>query len=340
MGINTVCQAWSSTPSECSYASCDTVVGEVEFGRFAGTFVAKQVKVLHVQVRNLTRVGWHHLSNFNQVVDLCLDVTSGPLDLRPIRAMTQLQDCMLIGSDVSNQNLQELGPLPNLRRLTVHGGNVSDLGVKTLSQNLRKLEMLDINRCRVTDACLQSIATLRDLVFLRLKSGDYDDERRLSDGGAYGIWKLPRLQYVSMDWNAHMHHIVHPIAPLRELDLSCGGADDWSVSNIASSFPHLIYLDVSGTNITDHALKPLCALHALQSLNVHFCKLTPVALECLTALPNLHTLCISSPHVEPVEHLAALLRMACERRVLITPTNEWTLSKNDARAVYQLVTSL
>ena len=178
--------------------------------------------------------GWKNLKRLNLRGTKITDKTLEMLATAP-----GLESLDIGFAEITDVGLDHLSLLPNLRELTIGGNKLTDLGVQMLRQ-LPQLTYLDLSGFQrtdsglwsisLTDAGLESVATLGDLKELRLGGTSVSGR---------GLEQLKGLQEI------------------ERLDLQgCKRITDTAVP-VLSSFTRLKVLDVKDTALTAEALEGL-----------------------------------------------------------------------------------
>ncbi|KAE8654503.1 Octicosapeptide/Phox/Bem1p domain-containing protein / tetratricopeptide repeat-containing protein [Hibiscus syriacus] len=160
---------------------------------------------------------------------------------------------------------------------------------------LHKLNMLNLEGCNVTAACLDSISALVALAYLNLgRCG-------LTDDGCDKFSGLKNLKVLNLAFNDITDACLVHLKELVAVDLVPGSL--WPVTpqksrvvhtevgsnglRHLSGLTHLETLNLSFTLVTDSGLKKLSGLTALKSLNLDARQITDVGLSALISLTGL-----------------------------------------------------
>ena len=122
----------------------------------------------------------------------------------------------LTDTQVTNDDLKQLGRLPQLESLEVTGGTVDDAGVANLS-GLAQLQRLYLNKLNVTDAGLAALEKLVHLKVLSLKNTKIDGE------GLKLVTKLPHLEVLNLAGTKVADDTFGQIQQLKDLDTLVAG---------------------------------------------------------------------------------------------------------------------
>ena len=184
--------------------------------------------------------------------------------LRRVAALPRLRMLILHECNRTDDDMRLLRGLTNLERLTIpDASRVTDAGIGCLAE-LTKLKRLDLVNYRTTDEglrCLGRLTSLEDLALtMRV---DHPDQRTASPppraeaaGSIASPCALKGLAQLSK------------LNKLRVLDLSFNKAVSdawlWYIGQLS----HLVYLDLSGTDVTSSGLMQLARLKKLESLDL------------------------------------------------------------------------
>ena len=127
------------------------------------------------------------------VVDIREKPISGDLALTPLRNTVGLRKLNLDNSPVTDEGLQSLGPMPELRDLSLSRTLITDAAIPMLVQQFPGLEHLRLDRTAITDKSLNDIVKLSSLKELSLF------RTRVSDAGCTLTSKLTTLKKISLD---------------------------------------------------------------------------------------------------------------------------------------------
>jgi Leucine Rich Repeat (LRR) protein len=180
-----------------------------------------------------------------------------------LRGMTSLQTLGLDNSTITDQDLEVVENLPDLRCLGLEHTAISDAGLKHL-RGLAKLETLYLSETRVTDRGLASLAPLSTLLNLNLRHTAIQGQGLASLSGMNGLWFLD-LEESAID-DRGLESML-PLTGLKVLVLRRTKITDAGLRRL-DRFPSLISLDLANTGVTDAALSYLEAATGLRVLEL------------------------------------------------------------------------
>lgn len=131
-----------------------------------------------------------------------------------LAGMSEIKRLTFETTDLTDNGVSIIAKLPNLEKLTVHGGNTSDIGLESLSQN-------------------QSLMTLH------LVNVD------LTDGGLPALFAIPKLDYLTIYCrkrsknkltNLAIHHLSK-LKHLKKLNVGGGWLSSSAVDELKTSLP-------------------------------------------------------------------------------------------------------
>ena len=120
-------------------------------------------------VGRATDEGARSLNQFPALLELCLvgpEITDLALD--SIGRQNQLTT-LEIGAAISDAGLGRLKNLTTLSTLRFAGAKITDAGVRIIAEQWPHLDNLDLAGCPITDAALEHLAAMKQLVSLSLK---------------------------------------------------------------------------------------------------------------------------------------------------------------------------
>jgi len=165
----------------------------------------------------------------------------------------------------SDEALQHLVGLPNLRVLTLDVGQASDDSMRYF-QGIRRLERLCMAGADVGD---EGVANLESLKRLR---NVYISDARLTDKSMRVFARLPRLEVLSLEGNKFTDKALETIRGATGLTQLMIGEGDITVTDKGlghlAGLKNLRVLGLQGSQITDAGLKHFEALPNLRELRV------------------------------------------------------------------------
>lgn len=196
------------------------------------------------------------------------------------------------GARIEDEDLQCLEDLPDLKSVVVHRLPIGDAGVAHLS-GLSKLERLELSRTNLTDAGMAHIAKLVNLRHLDISNTEVGDA-----GLRYlpSLSKLESLRLTSTNVTDDGLGPVGELKNLQELILPPAASTDRGLGHLRG-LTNLRLLSVWGDDrMTDAGMLIVGQMPNLEYLAVHG-HITDAGLKNLTALKNLKTLFVRSPHI-------------------------------------------
>lgn len=212
----------------------------------------ESVEVLNIQGTSISDSGLRNLSLFPNLTSVnlnYLDITGqgfGSVQSSTIEYLSLEQ------SSFQNQYLKNLSNLENLAVLILTKTNISD---PSGLQGLKKLRILNLSRCPVSNKGLEGIAKLESLEQLFLWRTDISDE---------GIKFLTALKH------------------LKSLGLGETDVSDAAVQEL-STLP-LVFIDLSGTDISDKSVEWIAKFPKLESISLYGTSISNEGLERLKQL--------------------------------------------------------
>ena len=186
------------------------------------------------------RVVYHINESYSKKLKV-LHVSGG--ELANIDLLTSLVDFKLDYVKVTEEELQKIASLPQLKKLHVHGGiygDYGDFGKFIFSSGLEELEELGLYDCYIDEN-----------IFQYLK-------------------RLGRLRKLSLKYTGLTDALLRNVSNLRELielDISCNNITDLGLKHV-SNLTKLTKLDISDTFITDAGMEYLVHLGNLKVLHL------------------------------------------------------------------------
>ena len=147
---------------------------------------------------------------------------------------TEVESVSLSNIQRTNDGLESIKELSQVRRLWLSDCNVADVGLEHLS-GLTHLHELDLSGTFITDAGLPHLIALTRLESLRLRN------TRITDVGAQELKGLTRLQILDLRWTYVTDAGLVPIKELtnlKELWLSDSKVTDAGVNELQKALPN------------------------------------------------------------------------------------------------------
>ena len=215
-------------------------------------------------------------------------------------------------SDITDQGLISLPPMPGVLFLQLDGTAISDAAMPRIGE-FRQLEWLDLRQTRVSSAGLAHLGRLAHLALLDLAGTQLDSSgleslcalpnlgnldlggTAVDDGGLEAVGRLTNLQYLNLSHTQITDQGIHELRRLTEL----------------------VDLDLSDTPVTGRSLSELRAMSQLQVL--HYSPTSTAALGQLPALPSLEHLHLTGPGVSDLA-MVHILRMRSLKKLSLERT--------------------
>ncbi|GJT21028.1 F-box/LRR-repeat protein 14-like protein isoform X1 [Tanacetum coccineum] len=230
---------------------------------------------------DVTDIGLCHVKDCKNVEDLNMNFCDKISDvgLGCISGLKKLEalniNCCNCITDV---DMKPLSDLTNLKELQISCSKVTDHGI-TFLKGLHKLALLNMERCPITSACLDSLLDRVGLHYLNVSRSNFTDEfsTQVFKSTKHGI--QPVL--------AHLKGLTN----LESLNLdSCMIKDGGLV--YLSGLNRLKCLELSDTEVgnnglrhhSDGGLRSLAKLSSLKSLNLDVHQITDAGLAALTSM--------------------------------------------------------
>ncbi len=253
----------------------------------------KRLRVLHLDGTDVSDAGLRALGGCTEITELYLQGAYGinmtTAGLKHLAAFKKLAKLQLGGDAVTDAGLKELAALNGLNVLDLqYADAVTDAGLKHIAVH-KNLTVLDLTYTKATADGLKELADLKELQELRLLPSRVTDQH------------LHELRRIGM-----LH--VLPFAKAKDsgraksdleivwLDLSGTQVSDAGLKEIAG-LANLIHLDLSigvtskqMRGVTDEGLKQLAGMKQLVSLDLSRTKVTDAGLKELHALTSLRRL--------------------------------------------------
>ena len=226
-----------------------------------------------------------------------------------------LSDCVA----VTDQGLESLSTLPNLKFLKVWGLSITDEGLATIGK-MEKLEVLGLNDTRISDVGtvhLANLKRLKEVMMVRTSIGDKTIEAltackelrsvrirdtTISDKAVDYLATLKKLQKLDLSENnapgitdASADKLAS-MESLVELNLWTTKVTDGAVAKLAT-MKNLTWLNLDNTPITDESVKTVSQMKQLKWLHIGSNKLTDKYAKDLMKLENLKYLNISNTSI-------------------------------------------
>ncbi len=209
------------------------------------------------------------------------------------------------GYDVTNEMLNGVERLKSLRKLSLIESKIDDHAWPALAR-IANLEILNLERTRITDLTLQSLSvvpssTLHSLVL---------DETAVTPAGLDFLGKLSNLTTLHLNRCSLDDSALEPLGRLKSLThLEIGStAVRFDVAIPDPSFPKLQHLNVNGSPIKSDGLRRIAKLPSLRWLDLTRCKTCGNGIEALKECQTLEVLYLNLSDVSDsaIPHLMKL----------------------------------
>ncbi|MCA9126219.1 MAG: hypothetical protein KDB22_04000 [Planctomycetales bacterium] len=222
------------------------------------------------------------------------------VDVHQLGALTALQDLDLSYTKISDQALEGLASLENVRSLNLrYAEYISDIGIAHL-KHWQNAEYLNVHGTKVTSSVFEHIASWHRLKFLDVAHSRVSDElfESLSD-----LNRLESFAFGGNKMSGTALPLLKSLPSLRALDVGSSQRTDsglWSVSitdaNV-SNLAQLVWLEdlrLNETTLSNRGLATLAAsLRELHTLDLSETRISSSGLAALSALPKLRILKIT-----------------------------------------------
>ncbi len=162
--------------------------------------------------------------------------------IEKLAGLTSLQEIHLVRTRTGDRSLEIFSALPNVATLRLRDTQLSDAGLEYLAR-IKGLERLDLSENSspgITDAGMQSVGRMENLVELNLWT------TQVSDEGIHSLVNLGNLRWLNLD-------------KTLVTDAAC---------QTLAQMPQLEWLHLGSNNLTDAAVQPLLKLPNLRYLNL------------------------------------------------------------------------
>lgn len=178
-----------------------------------------------------------HDGNLIEALESLWDVR--PNHFTPTRVSMGWEDGHLVAIDfkwtrLTDEAMPSLGGLPSLKRLNIHGADVSDAGLVEL-ECLLHLEELNLGRTQITDAGLNAVSKMSRLKHLDLST------TATTDVGLGSLGGLCDLEVLYLDFCREVTDrgigLLHTLPRLRLLHLHCTQVTETGVDRLVRMLP-------------------------------------------------------------------------------------------------------
>ena len=217
------------------------------------------------------------------------------------------------GEDITPDRLDALASNPDLEKLVIWGGPVTNDQLKPLSR-LAHLKGLVLGQMSIDDGVFQHIRALHDLAYLNLAytnvEGDFTELanlplqdlrlegcRRVGDRCARSLAVFSRLRQLEIHMTGLTDDGVHHLAHLPLEVLWLGGRITDRGMKVVATMTTLRHLDVCCPGVTDEGVRALSSLKELEVLWLSNCQITDESIAPLSRLKSLRELALGKTGV-------------------------------------------
>jgi hypothetical protein len=227
--------------------------------------------------------------------------------------MANEKEMSFSGEDITPDCLHALASSPDLEKLVIWGGPVTNDQLEPLSR-LAHLKGLVLGEMPIDDGVFQHVRALHDLTYLNLAytnvEGDFTELatlplqdlrlegcRRVGDRCARSLAVFPNLRQLEIHMTGLTDDGVHYLASLPLEVLWLGGRiTDRGMKEVAT-MTALRHLDVCCPGVTDEGLRALSGLERLEVLWLTNCQITDESIAPLSRLKSLRELALGKTGV-------------------------------------------
>lgn len=206
------------------------------------------------------------LSAFSSLRMLNLNVNPKLIDDASLKSLDQLNDLetLLLYSSpsVTDMGVGHLRNLKKLKHLVIAHSQVSDKGLRMITDWFPELEILNLTSTHVTDRGVPGIIGLTKLSSLALENTS------ITDAALVDIWKLKNLRVLNLEKSSISDKALKAI-------VKCQNLED---------------LFLAGTKVTPNGLKELCTLRKLLRVSLDGGVLTEEGIAALVQVRSLRKL--------------------------------------------------
>ncbi|HEY7336993.1 MAG TPA: hypothetical protein VH639_19020 [Bryobacteraceae bacterium] len=222
--------------------------------------------------------------------------------------MANEKEMSFSGEDITPDRLAALASNPDLEKLVIWGGDVTDDQLEPLSRLVR-LKSLVLGEMPIDDGVFQHIRALHDLAYLNLAytnvEGDFTELarlplqdlrlegcRRVGDQCARSLAAFPSLRQLEIHMTGLTDDGVHHLATLPLEVLWLGGPITDRGMKAVGAMTALRHLDVCCPGITDEGVRAISGLKGLEVLWLTNCRITDESIAPLSRLKSLRELAL------------------------------------------------
>jgi Leucine-rich repeat (LRR) protein len=230
------------------------------------------------------------------------NIPTDDANLVRIATLPLLRSVEVSGVGVTEKSLAELSKASALSFLALHESSVRDL--RPLGAQIRKISMLGVTGCPITDDGLSPIATATRLSTLNLS------KTNVTDAGLAHLGTLGRLRVLSLngtritdDGLANLSRLT----ALRQFELAETPVRGSGLSHLAGA-TQLLFLDLQSSAVTDEGLAFLAKLRGLKHLTLTGTSISDSGLAQLKAAKSVEVLYLQRTRItdDGLVHLAGM----------------------------------
>lgn len=266
---------------------------------------APKLQYLTLLYCNFTDTGMKAVSTMKQLklLDLRGNVLISDAGIQSLATLTNLKALRLRNTQLTDAAFDALAGMKGLRVLSIEdSGSLTDAGVAKICSYCA-IEEFDLFRCSsISDKCMESIATLKNLKRLKLRGSP------VKGPGLAAIAGFKKLEFLDLSETSvgdEALQVVATLPQLKRLDLWLTQAGDGALEAISQA-PELEWLSLKSTKVTDAGLTKLAKCGKLSYLDLEATGITDAGLKGLEVLP-LGTLSLKfTPAVDGGENQTAI----------------------------------
>ncbi len=175
----------------------------------------KKLETLSLSNHRLTDAGLENVGELSNLRILNLDVWLPTTEfsrqgLRHLGRLERLEWLNLSRHAISDEGMESVSKLKNLKNLYLTEAQITDHGLKHLP-DLKNLENLTVDRTKIGDAALEHISQISNLRSLNLS------RTNITNDGLRNLSRLTRLESLILDNTKINEHGLHHLWPMTQL---------------------------------------------------------------------------------------------------------------------------
>jgi hypothetical protein len=240
---------------------------------------------------------------------------------------------------ITDQQLREIGKLPLVEELSLHGMSIAEHGVRHLA-GLRSLRVLNLSRTKISGAGFEKFSSLQHLEELDLHATDVTDE------GVRYLAALRSVRILNLIDTKITDAALMYLSAMESLE--CLYLDDNDITN--ESLVHLAKLrklrrlGLGGTKVSDAGLKIIQRFGSLESVGFNHCAISDAGIMELGRVASLREVhmyfgtCVTAAGVAQLKRLNPALHVGWGKAKDPTPKElaklmaKWAAWERDTRA--------